>query len=211
MERMLAVMVDHPVAAGAGLIGMVCLATWPLFRLRSTMLGTYIGNNLGFVVHYALLGQWTAVAMNGLMSVQTIVAIWLVRWPRLRWAYFALMPVLAGASVATWQGLPSLLSLTATTLSTIGRMQSNEIVLRVLLLSSTPFWTVHDLVVGSLPGLVADLLSMASGATMLLRSPEVRAAMVNAVQPLRRAAGRHRVDPATAPDIGEARAAATVE
>jgi len=26
------------------------------------MLMAYIGNNLGFVAHYALLGQWTAVA-----------------------------------------------------------------------------------------------------------------------------------------------------
>ncbi len=190
MERMLAVMADDPVAAGAGLVGMVCLAAWPLFRARSAMLGTYVGNNLGFVAHYALLSHWTAVAMNGLMGVQTVVAIWLVRWPRLRWAYFALMPVLAGASLATWQGLPSLLSVVATTLSTIGRMQSNDIVLRVLLLSSTPFWTAHDLVVGSLPGLIADVLSMATGATMLLHSPAVRTTMMNVMRQLGRRAAR---------------------
>jgi hypothetical protein len=35
------------------------------------MLIVYIGNNLGFVAHYTLLDQWTAVAMNGLMAVQT--------------------------------------------------------------------------------------------------------------------------------------------
>jgi len=58
------------------------------------MLTTYIGNNVGFVVHYALPGHWTAVAMNGLMSVQTIVAIFLDRMPRLRWAYYALIPVI---------------------------------------------------------------------------------------------------------------------
>jgi len=182
MERLWAVMVDNPVAAGAGLVAMVCLAVWPLFRARSAMLGTYIGNNLGFVAHYALLGHWTAVAMNGLMSVQTVVTSLLLRWPRLRWAYFALMPVLAGASLATWQGLPSFLSLAAATLSTLGRMQSNDIVLRILLLSSTPFWTAHDLAVSSLPGLVADVLSMATGAAMLLRSPAVRTSMMVGVQ-----------------------------
>jgi hypothetical protein len=41
--------------------------------------------------------------------------------------------------------------------------------LRVLLLAATPFWAVHDLIVGSFPGLIADVLSMATGATMLLR------------------------------------------
>ncbi len=176
MERMLTIMADDPAAAVAGLTAMVCLATWPLFRARRMMLIVYIGNNLGFALHYALLGHWTAVAMNGLMSVQTVVAIMLVRQPRLRWAYYALMPVLALASAVTWQGLPSFLSAAATTLSTIGRMQTNDTVLRVLLLASTPFWAAHDLIVGSVPGLAADLLSMATGATMLLRrSPPLRA------------------------------------
>jgi hypothetical protein len=109
------------------------------------------------------------MAMDGLMSVQAVVAIMLVRQPRLRWAYFALMPVLALASVVTWQGGPSFLAAAATTLSTIGRMQTNDVILRVLLLAATPFWAVHDLIVGSFPGLIADVLSMATGATMLLR------------------------------------------
>jgi Bacterial inner membrane protein len=175
---------------------MVCLAAWPLFRARSAMLGTYVCNNLGFVAHYGLLEQWTAVAMNGLMSVQTVVALGLVRWPRLRWAYYALMPLLAAASLATWQGLPSLLSAAAATLSTLGRMQSNETVLRVLLLASTPFWTAHDVIVGSLPGLVADVLSMATGATMLVRqSPAIREALAAAIRPLRRGAVRLRLFP----------------
>ena len=127
-----------------------------------------IGNNLCFALHYALLGHWTAAAMNGLMSVQTVVAIMLVRQRRLRFAYYGLMPVLALASVATWQGVPSFLAAAATTLSTIGRMQTNDVILRVLLLAATPFWAVHDLIVGSFPGLIADVLSMATGATMLL-------------------------------------------
>jgi hypothetical protein len=169
MEHMLGVMADNPAATVAGLIAMACFAVWPLFRARWKMLIAYIGNNLGFVLHYALLGHWTAVAMNGVMSVQTVVAMMLVRQPGLRWAHYALMPVLALASVVTWEGLPSFLAATATTLSTIGRMQTSETVLRVFLLASTPFWAGHDLIVGSVPGLIADVLSMAIGATMLFR------------------------------------------
>ena len=174
MERMLAVMAANPLAAGAGLMAMACFAAWPLFHARWAMLATYIGNNLGFVVHYACLGHWTAVAMNGLMGIQTLAAIWLVRWPRLRWVYFAFIPMLGVMSLVTWQGLPSLLSAVAITFSTIGRLQSNEIALRILLLCSTPFWLAHDLIVGSLPGLAADILSMIIGAAMLLRAPAVR-------------------------------------
>jgi hypothetical protein len=169
MERMLAVLAADPAADSAGLVAMLCFVVSPLFRARWMMLTTYIGNNLCFALYYALLGHWTAVAMNGVMSVQTVVAIMLVRQPRLRWAYYALMPVLALASVVTWQGVPSFLAAAATTLSTIGRMQTNDVILRVLLLAATPFWAVHDLMVGSFLGLIADILCMATGATMLLR------------------------------------------
>jgi Bacterial inner membrane protein len=169
MQRMLAVLAANPAADGAGLLAMVCFVAWPLFQARSIMLIAYIGNNLCFALHYALLGHWTAVAMNGLMGAQTVVVIMLVRQPRLRWAYYALMPVLTFASAVTWQGVPSFLAAAATTLSTIGRMQTNDVILRVLLLAATPLWVVHDLIVGSFPGLIADVLSMATGATMLLR------------------------------------------
>ena len=84
-------------------------------------------------------------------------------------AYYAPIPVVAGATVATWQGWPSCLAAAAAALSTIGRIQSNETVFRVLLLATTPFWAVHDVMVGSLPGLTADILSMATGVVMLLR------------------------------------------
>src|SRR5260370_36564549 len=132
MQRMLAVLAANPAADGAGLVAMVCFVAWPLFQARSMMLMAYIGNNLCFALHYALLGHWTAVAMNGLMSAQTVVAIMLVRQPRLRWAYYALIPVLAVACEAPWQGLPSFLAAAATTLSTIGPMQTHDEILRLL-------------------------------------------------------------------------------
>jgi hypothetical protein len=148
---------------------MACFAAWPLFRARPAMLLTYIGNNLGFVVHYALLGQWTAVAMNGVMGVQTMLALLFVDVPRLRWLYYALIPAPIAIGLMTWHGMPSLLAATATMLSTLGRMQRGEQALRVLLLASAPVWAAHDLVVGSAPGLIADLLSLTISAVMLQR------------------------------------------
>jgi Bacterial inner membrane protein len=186
MQDMLIATLNNPFAAGAGLVAMICLAAWPLCRTRSAMLMTYAGNNLGFMAHYVLLDQLTAAAINGVMGVQTVVAIWLVRWPRLRWIYYALAPALAAGTFLTWHGLPSLLAAAATTLSTMGRMQSNEASLRILLLASTPVWVVHDLIVGSLPRLVADLLSMVIGATMLWkRSPTAHRLMMSALQRIR--------------------------
>ena len=100
--------------------------------------------------------------------------------------------VMACATIATWQGLPSSLAAAATTLSIAGRMQGNETLLRVLLLASTPFWATHDLLVGSLPGLIADLMSMAIGAAMLLRAVSAHPGPGLLTAPARPSAGASR-------------------
>ena len=152
---------------------MLCLAAYPLARGRSLLLTTYLGNNLGFAAHYALLGQATKVTMNLMLSAQTLVALGFARWPCLRWTYYALIPVLLVAAAMTWQGWLSLLSTIATTLFTFGRLQANEMALRALMLASAPLWAAHDLLVGSLPGLLADLACIVTGGWMLLKHAPV--------------------------------------
>jgi len=168
MEHMLDLIVERPIAACAGLFGMLCLAAYPLARGRSLLLTAYLGNTLGFAAHYALLGQPTAVTMNLMLAVQTLVALGFGRWPRLRWTYYALIPILLAAAAMTWQGRVSLLSTSATMLSTFGRIQANEFALRALMLVSAPVWAAHDLWVGSLPGLIADLSCIVTGGWMLI-------------------------------------------
>jgi hypothetical protein len=75
MERMLALIVERPVCACASVLGMLCLAAYPLARGRPLLLATYFGNNLGSAAHCALLGQATAVTMNLVLGVQTLVAL----------------------------------------------------------------------------------------------------------------------------------------
>jgi hypothetical protein len=50
-------------------------------------------------------------------------------------------------------------------------MQGDERRLRLSLLASTPFWAGHDVLVASFPGLIADLLSMATGVAMFATAP----------------------------------------
>ncbi|HVJ42399.1 MAG TPA: YgjV family protein [Dongiaceae bacterium] len=166
MERMLVTIAANPAACGAGLFGMFCLAIFPLFRSRRAMLLIYICNNLAFIVHYGLLEDWTAAAMNGLMAVQTVIALHIAA-ARYRWLYYVLMVALAGMVAITWQGLPSLFAGMAAAFSTAGRMQRAELPLRVLMLVAMPCWLAHDIVVASMPGFIADILSIATGLVML--------------------------------------------
>jgi hypothetical protein len=162
---MLTVLSGDPLATCFGAGGIICLLAWPLLQ-RALRCCWSIS---GFLGHYALLGRWTAVAMNGVLAAQTVLALGLSKTPRLSPARYALVPIPAIATIVTWDGTPSLLCVAATTLSTIGQIQGNETTMRCFLLASIPFWTTHDLMVLSLPGLVADVFSVATGVAMLTR------------------------------------------
>lgn len=116
MEQLLNMFVQSPVAGGAGAVGMLCFAVYPMFRSRRLLLVIDLGNSV-------------------IPSARTLVATGLVRWPGLRWVYYTLMPLLGAAGV-TWRGCPSLHCASAAVRSTFGRMQRNEVTLRALMLGS---------------------------------------------------------------------------
>jgi Bacterial inner membrane protein len=63
-------------------------------------------------------------------------------------------------------------------------MQTRETALRAWLLASTPFWMAHDLGLGSLPGLIADV--PATAAAMLLKlSPAILSETISLLKQVR--------------------------
>jgi hypothetical protein len=76
MERILALVVQIPVAAVSGFVAMLCLSTYPLFRTRPVLLSISLGNNVAFATRHALFGQGAATTMDMLLGLQTVTAIW---------------------------------------------------------------------------------------------------------------------------------------
>jgi hypothetical protein len=175
MKRMIAEMTEHPVATRAGAYGMLCLVVYPLFKARPLLLTIYLRNNIGFVAHYGLLSQATAMMMmmDLLIGVRTLVAIGLARWPSLRWACYALVPLFVGVAVVPWHHAVSLLPAAATALSTLGHLRGHETASRSLMLVSELPWTANDLLMASLPGLLADI-SCVAGGWMLFKDAQSR-------------------------------------
>ncbi len=183
MQEMIASLADRPLATAFGLMGMACLIAWPLFATRTRMLLAQIGIGVGMGIHFFLLGAWTGALMNGLSALQTAAAIPLADRPGLRKLYLALVPVIGVAAALTWNGWPSLFAALGMTLLTVGRMQTDTRAMRILLLAAIPFWAAHDLMVGSVPGLAADALSLCTGLWSLRRpavKPPVEAAAYSA-------------------------------
>lgn len=154
-------------AAGSGAFAMLCLVLWPLFRRRATMLTAQMGTGIGFTVQDALLGAWTGATMNALGGLFTAAAIPIERWPRLRLACYGFLPFIVVGAIATWQGPASWLPTIGQLLVTIGRLQTDEGRLRLLILAGSPFWVAHGFAIESLSTIVGNGASMITGLLML--------------------------------------------
>lgn len=169
---------DLSIATGAGLLGTVCLTAWPLFRSRTTMLVAQAMEAALFTIHYVLLGAHAAAFVNGSGALQAAAAATSGSTiHRFRWLEYAATGLVAVAIALTWHGTSSLFAAIAAALISLARVQKDPLSLRALMLAAQPLWMVHDLLVGSWPGLLADVATIATGACMLVREPQVRQAI----------------------------------
>lgn len=155
-------------AALAACFAMACLVSWPLFKTRRSILMAQLGISAGFSLHYSLLGIWPAAAVGALGALQAVAALGATSGTQAKAAGYALALSMVGAGLWLWTGPTTALSTTAQVLVAIGRMQSNPLALRLLLMSGSLFWAWHDHAVGADVALAADLASVTMGASALV-------------------------------------------
>lgn len=145
-----------------GLAGIALNFVWPLLKRRGAMLAAQAAAGAFFLAHYFLIGAWTGGLVNGLAALQALVAIPLGERPGFRVVYLLTLPVIALVLAFSWQGWSSLFAALGMAGIALGRYQLRQMPFRVILVSTIPFWTAHNLLVGSLPGLLSDLLVTAA-------------------------------------------------
>jgi inner membrane protein len=155
-------------AAIVGYLGAITNMLWPVFRSRRAMLLAQVAGAFLFAIHFFLLGALTASILITVAGVQAILAVPLGSKPRFRLVYLATVPLIAGIMIYSWQGLPSLFASLGLATISVGRYQLNIIRFRLLLVACIPLWIAHNLMVGSIPGLISDAVSITAGAWMLV-------------------------------------------
>ena len=160
---------------GAG--GVLCNFAWPLFGRRGGMLAAQATACAFFTAHFTLIGATTGATMTTLAGLQALAAIPLGTRPGFRAVYIAILPVIATVMLLSWHGLPSLFAALGLALTSVGRYQLEAKRFRTLILTSIPAWSFHNVLVGSVPGLCSDALTLVSGLWMLAqaRAPAVAA------------------------------------
>lgn len=153
-----------------GACGVLGNFAWPLFRTRESMLTAQAMACAFFTVHFLLIGATTGAVMTTLAGLQASLAIPLGTRPGFRIVYLMTLPATAVAVVLTWHGVPSAFAALGLTLTSLGRYQLRVLRFRSMILASIPAWSVHNVLVGSVPGLCSDGMTLLSGGWMLLRT-----------------------------------------
>lgn len=113
---------------------------------------------LSYVLHFALLGQPTAVA-SSLVSLARSVASLRSRSPLLA-CFFIGLSLALGAWLAT--GWVSLLPIAASCIGTTALFFLQGLRMRVLMLLGTLLWVANNLIVGSIGGTALELIVAAT-------------------------------------------------
>jgi len=162
MQDFITIFLAAPLASAFGVAGLVLGAVWPLFPTRTGMLAAQAGVAAAFTGHYALMGATTGSILNALIAAQALAAIPLGRDPRFRLVYLAMLPAIALVLALTWAGTTSLLSSLATALMSLARWQTRQLPFRLMMLTASPVWGLHDWIIGSLPGIIASTLTVSA-------------------------------------------------
>jgi hypothetical protein len=151
----------EPFGALAVLVGC-CVGLMP--RRNLLLMASALCSCL-FCIHFLRLGSTTGAAMCAISLLQSLAATRIVEGVRPGWlgGFFAATSGLAVAlTLATWAGWPSALAGTGALLAAAARLQADMRRMRLLLLACSLCWVGHNLVVGSVSGLMCDILSITS-------------------------------------------------
>ncbi|MEL6206838.1 MAG: YgjV family protein [Pseudomonadota bacterium] len=151
-----------------GVAAALCLTCGPAFRNRQAILSAQLCAGACFVAHYLCLGITVAAAANVLGLVQTAAAIFAARSTSMTRVGYALIGLMVLSGLYFWQGPISGLSVLAMTLIALGRMQTDVVRLRLLLLSGGVVWMAHDVIGAAWFALAADIGAFAVGLSALL-------------------------------------------
>ncbi|HET7629927.1 MAG TPA: YgjV family protein [Candidatus Saccharimonadales bacterium] len=153
---------------GVGAMITEILSVQPKFR--TSMLWLRVISNVLWTIHFSLLGAWAGALMNGIGTVRSYTfntyGAKKDRNPLL--LYIILAAEIAGAFIV-FDNLYGLLAVAGMIVATIGLWQLDTQRLRLVMLVSAVPWFIYDMLVGSIPGMIDEVLASISSMIALYR------------------------------------------
>lgn len=153
-----------------GIAGLSAATLSTLLGGRRAILTAQAAASSLFLLHFLLLGAWTAMLMCGLGMIQMAVRVQRQPSRTLGLLYGLTVPAALAVAVLSWQGPMSALSATGFLLATLGRWQTAVGRMRVFFVMATVVGAGHNLLAGSVFGLVSDAMGLCGHCVGLWRA-----------------------------------------
>ena len=155
---------------GIGFVGILstflayqCRGYGPIIALRTL-------NEFVFTVQYVFLGAYTGAAVGVFGCARNLLFLYCTKKGKSTRPWQAVFCFLfTAASLLTWTGLESVLTIIAKLASTLSYGSSNPRVIRMVTLCSSTCWLIYNAYVLSAAGVVAEVITLASVIIGILR------------------------------------------
>lgn len=109
---------------------------------------------------YALLGAWTAALTMGSTALRTWLSAGLLTRRHSHHTAIGFVLLFIGITVASWQGLSSLLPAFAVINSTLALFYFDNRRMRIIIIASSAAWIANDILWQAWPGLLAEIVAV---------------------------------------------------
>ena len=150
----------------AQIIGFIAMftafLTYQLNKHKTIMIVLVIVASL-WCVHFALLGQYTAVALNAVNVIRCVIYSFRYK----RWAQYNFIPLIfivisAIMTAVTWEGFLSLLPFFGCVFVTLANWQVNTKKLKLMTIPVCLCWFVYNFSCGSWAGMINETIAFTS-------------------------------------------------
>ncbi|MBQ9974256.1 MAG: YgjV family protein [Oscillospiraceae bacterium] len=155
---------------GIGFIGI--LSTFLAYQCKrySHIIGLRTLNEFVFTVQYVFLGAYTGAAVGVFGCVRNLLFLRCHQKGRSTKGWQWIFSILfTAASVLTWTGLESILTIIAKLASTLSYGSTSPRLIRMVTLCSSSCWLIYNFYVASAAGVLAEVITLASVIIGILR------------------------------------------
>lgn len=147
------------IVQGVGFIGLLIVIVMFQVNRRSFTLKLLVFSSIMFVIHFYLLGAWTAVAMNIIGAFRAFVfnKKESYKWLNRRETMYLFVGLFWTTGFLSWEGPLSLLPIASMSVECFALWNSNTKRIRWLMLAARPGWFIYNVVVGSYAGLATEI------------------------------------------------------
>ena len=162
---------NNLIAQGIGMVGLI-FAIISFQNNKRKLILLFLGlGQMCFIVHFALLGVWTASAMNVVGATRTF---FFMQRGRKKWMdsdilMYVFVCLFFIAGILSWQNWLSILPIMAMAVETIGVWQKNPRKIRLIVTIPRPMWITFNTIHRSYAGVMTEVFVIASLLTAIIR------------------------------------------